>query len=84
MPLEYRNTGKQEFDVLSGTLVIARIGFLGVLWTWTLFVSTGPSGFKLSGSADSLESAKRELEQYWSTWPNAAGLIEQRQRRLEK
>jgi hypothetical protein len=83
VPLEYRNGWPGELEVLSDALTIASIGRRGAMWTWTLYVSPAPAGLKVRGTADSLENAKRELEQHWSTWLDVAGLTARRKRRPE-
>jgi hypothetical protein len=88
MPLTYRDRGESRsgtiWDVLSGSLVIARI-WKQVLsidargaeqWNWTFQVSAKPEGFPIHGSGESLEQAKQLIEHHWANWLQAAGLRE--------
>ena len=88
MPLTYIDRGAArsgtQFDAMSHGL---RIGYVGKevlssvagseqLWRWTLYVSAAPQGLERHGHASSLEEARSALEQNWSRWLVAAGLIE--------
>lgn len=86
MPLTYRDrhTSGTQLDVLSGNLRIASlykatlsvVASQTVQWRWTFNVTTGPSGFNIHGTADTLEKAKASVEQNWQAWLKEAGLTE--------
>ena len=88
MTLTYRLQGRSGiiWDVLSGSLVIARIRkqvssidarrLRIEQWDWTFYVSAKPDGFLIYGSAESLEETKALVDQHWRAWLEAAGLTE--------
>lgn len=87
MSLSYRDksTTGTQLEVISGTLVVgslrkdvlSAVAGHGLIWRWTLFVSTQPPGFQHHGIADTCDQAKGDMERNWLMWVKAAGLKEQ-------
>ena len=79
-----RGTSNTQLSIVSASLVVGslRKDVLSIAagkvesWSWTLYVDSGPDGFKKHGSASNRDSAKADIERNWQLWIDAAGLGE--------
>ena len=89
MPLNYRDRGASgtQIDIVAGDLVIGTLWKAApstpstrapqpAQWRWTFHITAGPPGFQHQGGAADVTIAKVMIEESWTVWLGAAGLVE--------